>query len=938
MNRFQVASITLLCLPLLAGAQSGSTDFITLWDTRNPQSSVVVNAAPAPGRDANTIYFPGIGSNYTIRYRAVNEAVWHDLNGVSSTPENPLRVELPAPGKYYIAVAPTGFHGFRMGTWDEGLNLFSYHGDAERLIGVISWGAVQWKYLDFAFAYCKHLTQLPLKHDAEFPDAIKAPRLATTSLGWMFYGCAALTEMGEEGKSWDLAGWDVARVTSLAGAFKGCERLVGHGLHSWDVRSIQNFWGAFEGCTDFQKNLTAAEDISSWKTPSATNMASMFMGCTHLKADLSGWDVAKVTDLTLAFSGCGEFNADLSRWNVGRVTSFAGTFARCHEFRADLSGWDVSSAVDLAGMFFGCEKFNCNLGLWNVEKVRRMDRLFYGCKAFNYPLGNWKPKSLLNAEGMLDGCTEMFPIFYDHLLHEWAEMEDIQPNVTLTARGVKRTPRGTTGLEDLEDNDGWRIVDGGEVYNGSDYTYTPLTKMRWEPSTLTLPAGYRGHISKLPGIALHFENSLNITYAVTTYSSSAPSVARVTPDGSLATLREGVATITAVDLERKSSASFTLIVQESGSTKVTVTFDTQGGSPVEGKLIHPGERVSRPAPDPTKEGHDFVNWMTTPNGDIPFDFNEPIRVSTTIYAKWRARTFTVTLFPDPDNQENKTEQQIAYGERVQRPTPAPVKEGKTFIGWFVPSAGAPYDFNQPVKEDFTLFAKFEQAHYAITIVPDNGQNEYTETVAHGDRLRRPAPDPVRDGYTFLGWYKDGVVYDFNSTVTGPFTLKAVWQKNGQPAPAKFTVTFDPANGRATFTQEVVAGNRVARVAAPTKADHSFIGWYRAGATEPYNFDSPVTESFTLTARYRDERIAALNSCLLQGVEVMPNPVNAELHLVHAQSLRRYTLFNALGLPVLMGEHDGGETITLQVSALPTGVYFIRLEATDGRRTLRVVKQ
>ncbi len=793
MNRFQVASITLLCLPLLAGAQSGSTDFITLWDTRNPQSSVVVNGTPAPGRDENTIYFPGIGENYTVRYRAVDEAAWHDLNGVSSTPENPLRVELPAPGKYYIAVAPAGFHGFRTGTWDEGLNLFSYHGDAERLIGMISWGAVQWKYLDFAFAYCKHLTQLPLKHDVEFPDAIKAPSLATSSLGWMFYGCAALTEMGEEGKSWDLAGWDVARVTSLAGAFKGCERLVGHGLHSWDVRSIQNFWGAFEGCTDFQKNLTAAEDISSWKTPSATNMAGMFMGCTHLKADLSGWDVANVTDLTLTFSGCGEFNADLSRWNVGRVTSFAGTFARCHEFRADLSGWDVSNAVDLAGMFFGCEKFNCNLGLWNVEKVRRTDRLFYGCKAFNYPLGSWKPKSLLNAEGMLDGCTEMFPIFYDHLLHEWAEMEDIQPNVTLTARGVKRTPRGTTGLEELEATDGWKIVDGGEVYNGSDYSYTPLTKMRWEPSTLTLPAGYRGHISKLPGIALHFENSLNITYAVTTYSSSASSVARVTPDGSLATLRGGVATITAVDLERKSSASFTLTVLESGSTKVAVIFDTRGGSTVEGKLINPGERVARPTPDPTKEGYDFVNWITTPEGNTPFDFNAPIQTSTTIYAKWRARMFTVTLLPDPDNQENKQEQQIPYGEKVQRPT----------------------------------------------------------------------PDPVKKGYSILGWQKDGVVYDFNSTVTGPFTL---------------------------------------------------------------------------TARYRDERIAALNSCLLQGVEVMPNPVNAELHLVHAQSLRRYTLFNALGLPVLKGEHDGGETISLQVSALPAGVYFIRLEAADGHRTLRVVKQ
>ena len=723
MNRFQVASITLLCLPLLAGAQSGSTDFITLWDTRNPQSSVVVNGTSAPGRDENTIYFPGIGENYTVRYRAVDEAAWHDLNGVNSTPENPLRIELPAPGKYYIAVAPTGFHEFRMGTWDEGLNLFSYHGDAERLIGVISWGAVQWKYLDFAFAYCKHLTQLPLKHDVEFPDAIKAPSLATSSLGWMFYGCATLAEMGKEGKSWDLEGWDVARVTSLAGAFKGCERLVGHGLHSWDVRSIQNFWGAFEGCTDFQKNLTAAEDISSWKTPSATNMASMFMGCTHLKADLSGWDVAKVTDLTLAFSGCGEFNADLSRWNVGRVTSFAGTFARCHEFRADLSGWDVSNAVDLAGMFFGCENFNCNLGLWNVEKVKRMDRLFYGCKAFNYPLGSWKPKSLLNAEGMLDGCVVMRTEYYDHLLRKWADNEDTPRNVTFTARGVKRSGIGTTAREDLMTNEGWTIVDGGARMDDYSYSYTPLKKTWFSPASTTLEVGSQVELPNgFPGIDLIREPALDASIATVFFRSTNPTVATITPSGLLAARREGTTAIIASNIEGTVTASLSLTVLNNASGKIAVNFDTQGGSPVEGKLINPGERVSRPAPD------------------------------------------------------------------------------------------------------------------------------------------------------------------------------------------------------------------------PTKADHTFIGWYRDGASEPYNFDSPVTESFTLTARYRDERIAALNSCLLQGVEVMPNPVNAELHLVHAQSLRRYTLFNALGLPVLMGEHDGGETISLQVSALPTGVYFIRLEAADGHRTLRVVKQ
>lgn len=68
--------------------------------------------------------------------------------------------------------------------------------------------------------------------------------------------------------------------------------------------------------------------------------------------------------------------------------------------------------------------------------------------------------------------------------------------------------------------------------------------------------------------------------------------------------------------------------------------------------------------------------------------------------------------------------------------------------------------------------------YQVKFMDDIGHVLYQVEVAQGNRVIRPQ-DPVREGYTFDGWYLDAEgtqVYDFATPVTGDLTLFAKWTK------------------------------------------------------------------------------------------------------------------------------------------------------------------
>lgn len=108
----------------------------------------------------------------------------------------------------------------------------------------------------------------------------------------------------------------------------------------------------------------------------------------------------------------------------------------------------------------------------------------------------------------------------------------------------------------------------------------------------------------------------------------------------------------------------------------------------------------------------------------------------------------------------------------------------------------------------------------------NGGSEVTEqTVYYGDKVIVPA-DPTKAGYTFAGWHNDSalnVAFDFdNTTVTHNLTLYAKWTVNS------YTVNFETNGGSVVPDQTVTYGELVKAPDVPTKAGHTFAGWY----TEP----------------------------------------------------------------------------------------------------------
>ena len=125
--------------------------------------------------------------------------------------------------------------------------------------------------------------------------------------------------------------------------------------------------------------------------------------------------------------------------------------------------------------------------------------------------------------------------------------------------------------------------------------------------------------------------------------------------------------------------------------------------------------------------------------------------------------YTVTFVVDGE----KTEVKVKDGEKAVKPAD-PVKEGYTFVGWYVGDAEYAFD---AVTADVTVTAKFEEIVYTVKFVVDGA--EEIQTVKVGEKATKPA-DPEKLGHEFLGWYVGEDLYDFGAvnadvTVEGKFS-------------------------------------------------------------------------------------------------------------------------------------------------------------------------
>ena len=295
------------------------------------------------------------------------------------------------------------------------------------------------------------------------------------------------------------------------------------------------------------------------------------------------------------------------------------------------------------------------------------------------------------------------------------------------------------------------------------------------------------------------------------------------------------------------------VAKESPKTdKVTVSFDTVGGTDIEAQVMNANEKVFKPI-NPTREGYTFVEWQL--NGKT-FDFNTEITESIVLTAKWEKKStteetvkYTVT-FDSKEGSKVKS-QTVESGKTATKPS-NPTREGYEFKGWYY--NGSVFNFNLKITKNTTLTANWEKVStpvvstkYTVTFNTEGGSTINAQTIEEGKTATKPS-DPTKKDHTFKGWYLDGKVYDFSTKVTKNIVLTAKWEKKNEEVVAtKFTVTFDTKGGSTIQSQTIESGKLATKPTDPKRDNSTFNGWYLDG--REYDFSAKVTKNIVLTASW-----------------------------------------------------------------------------------------
>ncbi len=253
------------------------------------------------------------------------------------------------------------------------------------------------------------------------------------------------------------------------------------------------------------------------------------------------------------------------------------------------------------------------------------------------------------------------------------------------------------------------------------------------------------------------------------------------------------------------------------------------------------------------------------------------------------KKYTITF--DSDGGGVVEKQIVKRGEKVNKPTD-PTRDGYIFIEWDLGSSI--YDFSAKVTRNLILKAVWKEQEggkvtYVVNFNTDGGNSVSNQIINKDGTITKPQ-DPVRDGYKFLGWYSNNVLFDFNTPITKNLELVAKWEKAKDNSTTgtttttkkndttssttkktttkkndttnttttkktttttteakKYTVKFDSNGGSKVSSKEVTSGSKVTKPSNPTRTGYKFGGWTLNN--KAYDFNSKVTSNITLVAKW-----------------------------------------------------------------------------------------
>ena len=456
----------------------------------------------------------------------------------------------------------------------------------------------------------------------------------------------------------------------------------------------------------------------------------------------------------------------------------------------------------------------------------------------------------------------------------------------LTANGYTKTGYTFTGWNTQQDGGGTVYTDGENVINLTATEGEEITLYaQWRANNYTIKyEGNNADGGSMSNQPMAFNVAVNLTanaytrtgYTFTGWNSNA--------DGSGIGYTDGQSVINLTPVE----GGTVMLYAQWKPHQYTVKFDgnTADGGGTASQTMTYGQEANLTANGYTKTGYTFTGWNTqSGGGGTGYSNGESVKNLTaeegetvTLYAQWRANSYTVKFDGNTADGGSTASQTMTYDQAVNLTANGYIKTGYTFTGWNTQSdgGGAAYTDGQNVKnltivdgENITLYAQWQANHYTITFNGNtaDGGSTASQIMTYDTAANLTANGYTKTGYTFISWntqqdgggatYTDGEnVKNLTSIEGDTVKLYAQWRANS------YTVKFDgnTADGGSTANQAMTydqAANLTAN--GYTKTGYTFNGWNTqsdGGGTSYTNVQNVINltategETVTLYAQWR----------------------------------------------------------------------------------------
>ena len=578
-----------------------------------------------------------------------------------------------------------------------------------------------------------------------------------------------------------------ASVTEIgSNAFAGCTNLTSVNYEGdWSNLTIQSGNPAVQDAAnaplfdfDFILNNTAVIVTRYKGTAADVTIPSRYKGKPVTAIDHAAFHDSAVTSVTIpdsvtsisdgAFGFCSQLT-NISIPNSVTYISFSA-FRACTSLKSITLPSSLSSISE--ALFFGCSQLTTIHIPDSVSSIHS----YAFCNCWNLKTIRIPVSVTSIGSYAFDGCPSSMTVTYSGSKKQWDDITKGSYNnvlennlicakleATFTADGTTLAPaqtidRGgkfTEPAAPSKENHtfaGW--YNGDEKFDfGADTTNAPNVLelvAKWKKSKYTVQ-----FVSDHGSFA---DQTIEYGETIKTDKLTIPEVEGYTFDGWYAEDN------TKFDFTQPIKHNITVYAKWTAND-YEVRFITEHGDPPTSQNV----TYNGTATDPgklTEEGYTFVGWYTDDTYSTKFDFTQPIKSNTTVYAKWTANDYEVSFVTE--HGKAPTSQNVTYNGTADDPGTL-TEEGYTFDGWYTDDTyTTKFKFSTPITGDTKVYAKWEKN---APVLPDtyalnvSGAFVYVDgvdvTASAGDtslQLEKDAsvrlvadPDRMPSGMVFDRW-------------------------------------------------------------------------------------------------------------------------------------------------------------------------------------------